>query len=117
MLSKADSLTYKAAQRVREGESLEETLSNHLTYGELESFNLSEINFTHGIDLFSKSDNISRIILMNDSATIKPTQDEVVRVITDREIIEALEASEKEYTIYYDDTEHENRYVTILYQW
>lgn len=26
MLSKADSLTYKAAQRVREGESLQETL-------------------------------------------------------------------------------------------
>ena len=26
MISKADSLTYKAAQRVREGESLEETL-------------------------------------------------------------------------------------------
>lgn len=97
--------------------SLKEIISNNLTHSELNSFNSSEIKFTHGIDLFSKSDNISRIILMNDSATIKPNQNEVVRVMTDREIVEALNASEKGYTIYYDDTEYEDRFIIILYQW
>lgn len=82
--------------------SLKEIIENHLTQEELNKVDLSEINFTHGIDFHNSNSNTSLIVLGSWYGGLKTLKGDSVRIITESHIIDTLKGlneEEKDYSI------------------
>ena len=100
--------------------SLNNIISNHLDESELNSFNLNEINLSYGIDFYDAKNGISRIIFTDGLGELKPTQDEVVRLMSARGMLEALEAAnenDNDYEVDYGIDDDGNESVIFTYYW
>ena len=100
--------------------SLKEIISNHLDESELNSFNLNEINLSYGIDFYDKENGISRIIFTDGLGELKPTEDEVVRLISAKGMLEALENAKennRDYDVDYGIDDDGNKSVIFTYYW
>ena len=100
--------------------SLKEIISNHLAQEELASFNLNEINLSYGIDFYDAKNGISKIIFTDGLGELKPTQNEVVRLMSARGMLEALEIaneSDKDYDVDYGIDDDGNKSVIFTYYW
>ena len=74
---------------------LREIIENHLSAEELNRVDLSEINFTHGIDFHDSASNISFIVLGSWYEELKLKGDSV-RIMTEDHIMRELKVRNKE---------------------
>lgn len=96
--------------------SLREIISNHLTKEELASFNLNEINFSYGLEFYSPITNISNIILASWEGSLKPRENEVVKIMSEKSILKTLSnVHDQSYSIY--KSGDDSFYIVIGFSW
>lgn len=98
---------------------LREIIENHLSAEELNRIDLSEINFTHGIDFHNANANKSLIALGSWYGGLKPLEGETVRIMTENHILDTLKGlneEEKDYSISLKGEDTES-FICIEFSW
>ena len=80
---------------------LREIIEKHMDEKELKKFDLNEINFSYGLEFYNPETNISNIILSSWEGSLKPMANEIVRIMSEKDILRTLaNANNQSYSIY-----------------